>query len=423
MYDRPIMSALDGWIDICRTGTFTDARGRKVTLEAADLDRLAEGYKTQDPAPVVVGHPETDAPAWGWIDAVRRSGDRLQARLRDIAPAFREAVEAGRYAGRSIAFTKDGLRHLGFLGGRAPAVPGLSPSRFSARFSAPADTVIEFAGSNLAVTGAARTIARTLGDLMRSLRERTIASDGPDAADRAFPQYAIERMKRLADAIETHENGDADSDATPAMADPNENAHQEDRTLSTKKNAETGTDPNAGTGNDTGTDAAALAAQDARLKALATDLEAREQRLNAAEKAAADAAALAEAEKIVDEHVAAGRVLPAEKPALAALLSSLPDGDDARIEFCGGKDGANVREAPRSVLKRLLAAIPRRVNYGEFAGPDKVPPAGDGGGAGNDAAIAADARALMAEAAERGESVTALEAVDRVRAKRGLQGN
>ena len=416
------MSALDGWIDICRTGTFTDARGRKVTLQAADLDRLAEGYKTQDPAPVVVGHPETDAPAWGWIDAVRRSGDRLQARLRDIAPAFREAVEAGRYAGRSIAFTKDGLRHLGFLGGRAPAVPGLSPSRFSARFSEPADTVIEFAGSNLAVTGAARTIARTLGDLMRSLRERTIASDGPDAADRAFPQYAIERMKRLADAIETHENGDADSDATPAMADPNENAHQEDRTLSgqnTKKNADPNTGPNAGP--NTGTDAAALAAQDARLKALATDLEAREQRLNAAEKAAADAAALAEAEKIVDEHVAAGRVLPAEKPALAALLSSLPDGDDARIEFCGGKDGANVREAPRSVLKRLLAAIPARVDYGEFAGPDKAPPAGDGGASsGTDAAIAADARALMAEAAERGESVTALEAVDRVRAKRGL---
>ena len=134
------MSALDGWIDICRAGTWRDMAGRAVPLDADRLDRIVAAHAAADSAPVVVGHPETDAPAYAWIDGLRRVGDRLQATLRDIAPPFREAVEAGRYAGRSIALEGDRLRHVGFLGGRAPAVPGLAPTRFS---SAP-ETVVAF---------------------------------------------------------------------------------------------------------------------------------------------------------------------------------------------------------------------------------------------------------------------------------------
>ena len=135
------MSALDGWIDVCRAGTWRDMAGRDVAIDEARLDRIVDAHAVADPAPVVVGHPETNAPAFAWIDGLRRVGDRLQAKLRDIAPAFREAVEAGRYAGRSIALKGDTLRHVGFLGGRAPAVSGLVPTRFA---SAP-ETVVAFA--------------------------------------------------------------------------------------------------------------------------------------------------------------------------------------------------------------------------------------------------------------------------------------
>ena len=134
------MSALDGWIDVCRAGTWRDMQGCDVRLDEDRLDRIVDAHAVADPAPVVVGHPETDAPAYAWIDGLRRVGDRLQAKLRDIAPAFREAVEAGRYAGRSIALQGDTLRHVGFLGGRAPAVSGLVPTRFA---SAP-ETVVAF---------------------------------------------------------------------------------------------------------------------------------------------------------------------------------------------------------------------------------------------------------------------------------------
>lgn len=135
------MSAHDGWIDVCRTGQWRDARGRDVPVDEAMLDGIVAAHGTQDPAPVVVGHPAQDAPAYGWVSGLRRKGDRLQAKFRDIAPEFRTAVEAGRYAGRSIAVFGGALRHVGFLGGRAPAVPGLAPTQFSSE----AETVIAFA--------------------------------------------------------------------------------------------------------------------------------------------------------------------------------------------------------------------------------------------------------------------------------------
>ena len=45
------MSALDGWIDVCRTGTWTDMAGREVTLGATELDGIVESYAGADPAP------------------------------------------------------------------------------------------------------------------------------------------------------------------------------------------------------------------------------------------------------------------------------------------------------------------------------------------------------------------------------------
>ena len=55
--------ALDGWIDVCRTGTWTDMHGHEAEVTPALLEAVVADYATADPAPVVVGHPETDAPA------------------------------------------------------------------------------------------------------------------------------------------------------------------------------------------------------------------------------------------------------------------------------------------------------------------------------------------------------------------------
>ena len=191
------MSALDGWIDVCRVGTWRDSANRDVVITEATLDGIVAAYDSADPAPVVVGHPATDAPAYGWVAALRRTGDRLQAKLRDIAPAFRQAVEGGHYAGRSIATNRAGLRHLAFLGGRQPAVPGLAPTQFS---GGEAEQEIAFAvtsGGELAEPRYAMGF-RAMADLARAMRDRLIETDGMETADRVFPSWQIDQIERAA---------------------------------------------------------------------------------------------------------------------------------------------------------------------------------------------------------------------------------
>jgi len=376
------MSALDGWIDVCRTGTWRDVQGREVAIDEPRLDRLVASHNTADPTPVVVGHPATDAPAFAWVEGLRRVGDRLQAKLDRIAPAFREAVEAGRYSGRSIALQGDTLRHIGFLGGRPPAVPGLAPTHFAAE----AETVIALAEFAL---GGERRAWRVMERFMRSMRERIIASDGEETADRAVPDYEIQTVADIARAPE---------EAQPVMAGApmpetieTETQHQEDPVSGPK-------------------DEATLAAEAAALDARATTLDDREARLAAEERRRnADAA--------LQPHIEAGRVLPAERAGLAALLASLPDGDDDAIAFAEPDGTGEVKEKPAAVLERLLATLPKRVEFRTLA--DGPVPASQASGE-DTAGIANEARALMASRAEQGIVLSAEAAVDEIRAKRGL---
>ena len=387
------MSALDGWIDICRAGTWRDTAGRDVALDEGRLDRIVDAHASADPAPVVVGHPEIDAPAYAWIDGLRRTGDRLQATLRDIAPAFREAVEGGRYSGRSIALQGDALRHLGFLGGRAPAVPGLAPTQFAAE----ADTVLHFAeaerpdGSTALAAWSERAVLHAIARTLRGVRERIIAADGVDAADAAITEFDLETITEAA-------NAPPETDAArPAMAAP-------------ETMPATETDPANDGQEDTVSDEekAALAAKE-------TALDTRETALAAREAAQAAADRLAAADAALMPHIEAGRILPAERAGLAALLASLPNGDDETLTFAAADGGDAVSEAPRAVLERVLGALPKRVEFRTLAGG----PAPEAAREDSDA-IARDARALMASEAQRGVTLTPVEAVDKVRAERGL---
>ena len=390
------MSALDGWIDICRAGTWRDTAQREVAIDEGRLDRIVAAHASADPAPVVVGHPEIDAPAFAWIDGLRRTGDRLQAKLRDIAPAFREAVEAGRYSGRSIALQGDALRHLGFLGGRAPAVPGLAPTQFAAE----ADTVLHFAaaerpdGSTALAAWSERAVLHAIARTLRGVRERIIAADGVDAADAAINEFDLETITEAA-------NAPPDSDAArPAMAAPDPTTQADDDPAN---DGQEGAVPPV-----TETDETALAAKDAALAARESALTTRE-----AEHAARDR--LATADAALKPHIEAGRILPAERAGLAALLASLPDGDDETLTFAAADGTGEVREAPRAVLEHLLGALPKRVEFNTLAGGAAPEAARE-----DSQAIAVEARALMASEAQRGVTLTPVEAVDKVRAERGL---
>lgn len=126
---------MKGWIQIFRTGTHTDSRGRKMKWTERDLDRIATSYDPERrEAPIVVGHPKANAPAWGWVAALRRRGQVLEARFRQVAPAFRKAVREGRYKKRSISLYPDRtLRHVGWLGGMPPAIEGMADVKFAGK--------------------------------------------------------------------------------------------------------------------------------------------------------------------------------------------------------------------------------------------------------------------------------------------------
>lgn len=122
------------WIEVFRSGSHTDRNGKTGTWTDADLEEMAEKYNSQKEhyAPVVIGHPAENAPAWGWVDGLKAEGGKLYAKCRQVIPEFAEMVRTGMFKKRSISLYPDRLlRHVGFLGAVPPAVKGLADISFA----------------------------------------------------------------------------------------------------------------------------------------------------------------------------------------------------------------------------------------------------------------------------------------------------
>lgn len=124
------------WVEVFRTGTHTDSSGTVRTFTTDDIDKVVNTYNEQPAgqrheAPICIGHPVENAPAWGWIKALKRDGDIMFAQVDKLVPEFQEWVEKHLYEKRSISLYPDGkLRHIGWLGAMPPAVKGLSDAVF-----------------------------------------------------------------------------------------------------------------------------------------------------------------------------------------------------------------------------------------------------------------------------------------------------
>lgn len=116
------------WITIARTGTFQDSRGRTQMITQERLEKIAQNYaKRTEDAPVVLGHPEDNDPAHGWITAIKTQGEKLFAQFSRISDGVRNAVKEQGYKYVSMSLFPDGerLRHVGLLGAVPPAIGGL----------------------------------------------------------------------------------------------------------------------------------------------------------------------------------------------------------------------------------------------------------------------------------------------------------
>ncbi len=143
-------------LQIFYAGTHTAVSGHTATFTLDDVKATAAAY---DPslleAPLVVGHPVLDDPAYGWVQSLHLSGTVLEATPRAVDLDFAQMVNDERFNRISASFfRKDApsnpvpgtyyLKHVGFLGAAPPAVRGLRKPSFA--LAAEADTItLEFA--------------------------------------------------------------------------------------------------------------------------------------------------------------------------------------------------------------------------------------------------------------------------------------
>lgn len=177
----------DDWVPVFMTGIHTDSEGRTREWTEEDLDKIVTNYNPdQDEAPAVIGHPKETAPAYGWVEGLKREGIHLMAKFKDVVPEFAEMVKRGLFKKRSISIRPDlTLKHVGFLGAVPPAIKGLPNMEFKAGDDA---VTIEF-GEVSPWTW--NSIAR----IFRNLRDWLIEKEGKEAADRIIEDWAVEDIK------------------------------------------------------------------------------------------------------------------------------------------------------------------------------------------------------------------------------------
>ena len=126
-------------LHIFKAGLHTSGNGITRAYTPAELSAMAAAY---DPArfaaPLVIGHPQDNTPASGWVQRLEAVGDDLFAEVDAIDPLLVDAIRVGMYrkVSASLYLPESAsnpvpgtvyLRHVGLLGGAAPAVKGLSP--------------------------------------------------------------------------------------------------------------------------------------------------------------------------------------------------------------------------------------------------------------------------------------------------------
>lgn len=122
-------------MEVFRSGDY----GAKGSYSVADLQRMADDYRSDLlEAPLTFDHAQT-GPAYGWVSRLRCEGDRLVAALKGVPDAVRDAVKSGSYKRRSVELFRKlphtgrpYLRAVSLLGAATPEVKGLRDVCFAA---------------------------------------------------------------------------------------------------------------------------------------------------------------------------------------------------------------------------------------------------------------------------------------------------
>ncbi|KLU14282.1 MULTISPECIES: peptidase [Xenorhabdus] len=318
------------FLHIFKSGTHTDMNGKQFPFSPADLQACAQAY---DPslheAPIVIGHPKDNSPAYGWVKSLTASGNDLIAEPQQIDAQFAELVDTGRYKKISASFylpdspnnPKPGvlyLRHVGFLGAQPPAIKGLKQ--------------VEFSEQEQGVVAFSDWSEITNASLWGRLREFLISKFGMDEADRALPSWQVDSLREEAYSTTQPE---------PAFHEFN-NIHQREENTVTNEEKK------------------ALEDENARLKEQLAARDAAESQRKQAEQHTGN---VAFAEKLVAD----GKLAPVAQPVVVALLNAVTHGESP-VEFAEG----DVKKPLATVFKDLLSSAQPVIDFGEHATKDRV---------------------------------------------------
>ncbi len=342
-------------IEIFKPGTFRAMDGTEIKFSEVELRETAEAYDPEiSRAPLVVGHPKTDDPAYGLVKRLEFSGSKLRADPEQVDPAFAELVNSGRFHTVSASFytktspdnPKPGvfyLRHVGFLGAAQPSLKGLKRPTLSFQASDRGVVAFEFSEEQNAT-------------LWRRLREWFIGTFGIDKADQVVPDYAVWSLEQAVDAAK---------DTAPTMIGFTQPEKKEDIMTVHPGGA---TPPSSVTPLG-GTTATTPATQPVRVDFAErqADLDRREAEIAQREKDQADravAARRADFQEFVKSL--SGKVRVCHQPVLVEMLMAIPA--ETRLDF---GEGTGKTQKPLVALAReFMAGLPDLVHFGEIAGGD-----------------------------------------------------
>lgn len=379
-------------IEIFRIGQRVDSQGRTWNFSSDVLDEVIQEY---DPAvfkaPLTIGHPKVNEPAYGWVNGLNRdsvNAELIQATPINVEPAFAAMVNEQRFPKVSASFftpdhpanPKPGkwyLRHVAFLGAAAPAIPGIKPASLDpANFSANDDDLvtIEFNASDFDASG-------FFSGVLRNLRDFLLTKFGAEDADKVVPNYLVADVERM--NVRNELTQSSPGFAAPANEEP----------------------PSDNTGESTVTKKTDDAAdkQTADFAARESSLAAREQAIADKEAAAKRAAITAFADKVVGDR----RVGLDKRDGLIEFMATL---DDDRTVSFSAEDGKNVSQPSATWFREFVEGLSPEVNFSECGAPGDEPVDFSE----NPGALAKAATTYQAEMAAKGVQVSATEAVKHI---------
>lgn len=372
----------------------TSMEGVSVSFTEAQLQGIAQRYDPKlHEAPIVVGHPEHDAPAYGWVESLGYDGGTLAASEHQVDPAFAELRDAGRFKKVSARFytptSKNNptpgeyyLRDVGFLGAMPPAVKGLRNFSFGDGDDQVVTAEVSFADMP-AWSG------ESIASLFRGLREWIVSKFGIEEADKHLPDYRIQGLQDTAVAAQAREQPKQPSlafrEPSPISNDASKEHH-----LPAEKTKEQ-----------------LQAELDTANTALASERTARTA-LEEADRKRATSALHDGNVSFADKLIAGARWPAAAKDVLVATLDHLSGPGDV-VSFGEGDSKKPLIDE----LRAQLEALPEQVSFAEHATRRK---GAAGAGGLTDRQVAARATAYQERQALKGINLTTGQAIDAVNA-------